>query len=96
MYDEKEIKRQVRELRKLKNKSRIKTDLRRDLNGRIRELKKKQKDLYNMTPEKKELIEKIYKARPEYKKIRMDLRKFTIKELRKHWETKCKNGRVEK
>lgn len=87
--DEKELKRQIRALKKIKKGSRVGTVTRRDINGRIRHLQEKLENLYDeITPEKQELMKKIYKAKPHFEKLKIDLRKFTVKELQYHYDTK--------
>lgn len=90
MINDREIKEQIKALKKVKKGSRVKTALRHDLNKRIRDLEKKLTEGYAMTTEKEELIKKIYKAEPDVKKIKMDLRKFTMEELEYHYRKKCK------
>ena len=87
---DKELKYKIRYLTKLKKGLKVGSQTRRNLNRQIRELKRELEGIYkDMSPEKKDLIEKIYKARPRYKKI-MDLRKFTVKQLQYHYDTKIK------
>lgn len=93
MINEKEIKRQIRYLRKLKKETKVKTPLRRELNKKIRALKKQIPYLYNIPPEKAKLIQEIYRIRPELRNIRFDLRKFSIEQLKHHIKlTKKKRG----
>jgi len=84
----KELKYKIRELKKLKKGLKVGTQIRRDINKQIRELKKQyEQSLDNVEPEKRKLIDKIYEAKPHYRKI-MDLRKFTTEQLKHHYETK--------
>ena len=40
------------------------------------------------TPEKQDLMDKIYEAEPVLERLKIDLRKFTVKELQYHYDTK--------
>lgn len=80
MINDKEIKRKIKTLSKIKRQSRIKTKLRRDLNKQIRKKKEELKALYNITPEKIQLIQEIKNIKHYY----TDLKKFTIEELNLH------------
>ena len=78
---DKEIKRKIRALRKIKKSSRKKTALRREMNRKIRELKNlSHKNNEPMTPEKQALIDKILSIR-EY---HIDLSQHTIEALKHH------------
>lgn len=83
----KEIKRKIRELNKLKRQCPVGTEERRDILRKIREVKKQ------LTPiqtdaEKEELINKICKLDAWYNKRRNNLYKFTNEQLKKHLEIK--------
>lgn len=83
--DPKDIRRQIRALRKIKRDIPKKTEERRELNQQIRDLKNRLVPIYNETdPIKIELINKIMLKRPEYERIGVDLYKFTTEELQKH------------
>jgi hypothetical protein len=86
--DIKEIKKQMRILRKLKKDTRKKTDERREINEKIRDLKTRLMPIYKEeNPEKAKIIEQILKIRSISKiYILQDLRKFTIEQLQKHYE----------
>ena len=80
--NDREIKRRIRVLRKLKRDTRVKSEARREINRKIRELKKDLNKGVEISPEKTELIEKINAVYKHYN----DLRKFTIKQLQFHLE----------
>ncbi|GEM_PF-4334991 len=83
MVNEKEIKKVLFQLRKCKRKTKVKSPERREINKRIRELKQKiQYDIPDT--EKQSLIEEIYKIRPEYKELKINLLKFSTEQLKKH------------
>lgn len=83
--NDREIKRRIRVLRKLKKDTRVKSEGRRELNRKIRELKKELNKGIDINPEKTIIIEKIYKIRPYLKTLRdFNLYKHTIKELQFH------------
>jgi uncharacterized protein with von Willebrand factor type A (vWA) domain len=83
MTDIKEIKRAIRELKKLKLKCRPGSSERLDLEHRIKELKIKLIPV-EIEPGKDKLIQEIYILDPLILKMEMDLNKFTIKELEYH------------
>lgn len=88
-HDEKEIKRRIRAYKRLKRKTRVGTATRREINYRIRELKEQLNKVFGkMTPKKEELITKIYKTKPLFKILSIDLRKFTEAELQYYFDTK--------
>lgn len=91
MSDIKEIKREIRELKKLKLKCQPGSKERLDLGHRIKELRGKIIPV-EIEPGKEKLIEEIYTLDPLIKKMEMDLNKFTIKELEYH--IKKLNSRV--
>jgi len=76
---DREILRKIRALRKLKKQSQKKTKLRRELNKKIRDLKKLSPQEV-LTPEKQALIDKI-KTIQFYP---IDLKQYTIKQLQFH------------
>ena len=85
--DVREVKRQIRLLRKIKKDTHKKTAERRELNEKIRTLKEQiipiiQED----NPEKTLVIEAILKIRPEYIRIELNLQKYTTEMLTKHLE----------
>lgn len=87
--NEKEIKRKIREFKKLKKLAQVGTPTRRKLNKQIREFKQDLKNLYgDITPEKRELIERIYKLDPLFRTLKIDLRKFSIEQLQYHLNKK--------
>jgi len=93
--NEKEIKRQIRELRKLKLQLNPGTPQRIKLHREIKKLKEKLKTLNTIAPEKKGIINKILELEPIYKRIKVNLNKFTIEQLEKHYQ-RVVNKRKEK
>jgi len=85
--DIREVKRTLRMLRKIKKDTRKGSEERHDLCRKIRELRKQLKPLYiEVTPEKSDIIAKILERRPEYIILKIDLGKFTLEQLEKHYE----------
>ena len=88
MTNIKEIKKLIRQLRKIKKDTPKKTHTRRDINAKIRELKKQLQDIRGneiATPEKQILIEEIYRLTPYLKDLRgFDLTQYSIEQLEKH------------
>ena len=85
--DVREIKKQIRMLRKIKKDTHKKTDERRELNEKIRTLKAKLIPVQvEVTPEKSDLIAKILKRRPEYVILGIVLESYTIEQLNFHYE----------
>ena len=86
--DTKEIKRQIRALRKCKRQTRMKTPERRDINERIRELKAKLEPIIKEAdPEKDKLIAIIRQKQPIYlRNMGIDYTKFSVEELKSHLE----------
>lgn len=84
-FDIREVKRQLRTLRKLKIDTAKGSEDRHDICRKIRELKKQLKPIIQeATPEKQKLIDDILKIRPEYNRLDMDLYKYTVEQLQKH------------
>jgi uncharacterized protein with von Willebrand factor type A (vWA) domain len=85
--DNKDIKRQIRMLRKLNRDIKKHTPERREINEKIRALKEQLIPLHiEVTPEKSEIIQKILKKRPEYTILNIELEKYTMEQLIKHYE----------
>jgi len=90
--DFKEVKRQIRLLRKIKKDTRCKTDERRELNEKIRNLKKQLLPILKEAdnPEKQKLIDEIIafnkKYRPYLLEIGLNFTQYTMEKLRKHLE----------
>ena len=80
----KELKKEIRALRKLKLQCRAGTPERIELEHRIKALKKQRTDLTTPEPEKDKLIAEILKVDILLGKLDIDLKKFTVKELQKH------------
>ena len=80
----KDIEYQIRQLKKIKKNTPIKTQARRDINKQIRELKEQKKVICNITPEKEKLIEEIIKLQPEFIRLKINLGKHSIEDLQKH------------
>lgn len=87
-----DIKRDIRELQKIKKNTRKRSELRRKINRQIRALKQKIK--YETSPEKEELIKKItkynIKTKSYWKQLKINLKEYTLEQLRHHYETKIK------
>jgi hypothetical protein len=84
MINEKDLKREIREMKKIKRDCKMKSPLRRKLNKQIRILKEQLNTLYKSNPEKVELIRKVLEAKPELKKLKINHFKFTVVELQKY------------
>jgi len=80
----KEVKRHLRLLRKIKKDTRKGSKERRELNKQIRELKKE--NIVLVTPEKEAIIKKILEVRPYYKVVGLNLEQYTIEQLEKHYK----------
>jgi hypothetical protein len=81
--DVREIKKQIRMLRKIKKDTHKKTAERRELNEKIRTLKAK---LIPATPEKSDMIQKILERRPEYTRLGINLEQYTLEQLKLHYD----------
>ena len=90
--DTKEIKRQIRALRKYKKDTHKKTDDRREINEKIRDLKAQLTPVIKEVNEQKEkLIAIIRQNQPTYlRNVIMDYDKFSVEELQKHINRYCK------
>ena len=90
--DTKEIKRQIRALRKYKKDTHKKTDDRREINEKIRDLKAQLTPVIKEVNEQKEkLIAIIRQKQPTYlRNVIMDYDKFSVEELQKHINRYCK------
>lgn len=82
MKSEKELKKEIRTLKKIKNKMRPHTDERIELHRQIQQLKENLDVIKESNVEKIPIINMIYVLDPLAKMI--DLDKFTIEELQKH------------
>jgi hypothetical protein len=80
----KEIKKEIRGLRRLKLQCRSGTPERIALHRKIKELKEQLKGVTIIDKDKEPLIEEVYRLDPLTKKMEMDLTIYTIKELQKH------------
>ena len=86
MEDKKEIRKQLRLLRKLKKDTPLRSQARRDINKTIRELKEKIIPIcIEVTEQKQKLIDTILQYQPELDK-RIDLGTFTEEQLQLHIE----------
>lgn len=91
---DREIKQQIRKLRKLKRDTQKKTEARRQINKQIRDLKEQ---LTAKLPEVKQssareaLIKEIYKYNPDLEQLGMDMNKYTDEQLTFHLN-KIKRG----
>lgn len=86
--NEKEIKQQIRKLRKLKRDTPKKTDERRQINQQIRDLKKQLAltipTVISSSPERTILIKEIHVLNPLLERIGINLNKYTDEQLRFH------------
>jgi hypothetical protein len=80
----KEIKAEIRRLRKVKKDLRPGSAERLDLGHKIKALKKQLADMSISEPGKEKLIQEIYRIDPLIKKMEMDLTRYTEAELQKH------------
>lgn len=94
MINSREIKAQIRLLRKIKRDTRPKSEERHDLNRQIRELRKKLVPICDLTNNKKDLIAQILKIRPEYTDLKIDLQGYSEEQLMKHLKTIKLKGRL--
>jgi len=79
---DKEIKKTIRALRKLKRQTQVGSPDRRDINRKIRELKTQINIV--KTPEKDTLVKEISELEPQHAKLGINLYKFTVEELAFH------------
>jgi predicted transcriptional regulator len=90
MNDPKEIKAEIRRLRKLKLQCRPGTTERLDLEHKIKDLKKQKAEITTVEPGKEKLIAEILRLeaeqsiKPTFEILGINLNKFTEKELQKH------------
>lgn len=82
--NEKELKRQIRRLRKLKLQMKSGSKDRIELHRKIKELKIRLSTARGFNPEKEPLVKEIQKLEPEYERLGINLYKFSIKDLEKH------------
>ena len=98
MVNPKEIKKEIRALKKLKIACRAGTKERIDLHRQIKDLKNKLIDFNKPEPEKEPIIAEILKIETERKTIPtfaelfIDLHKYTLTELQKHLDLLTKKG----
>ena len=92
LVDKKEIKREIRKLKKLKLQCRPGTAERLDLEHKIKDLKKKLTEHTEPEPLKEPIIKEIldieekYKLTPTFEVLEIDLNKYTVEQLKKHLE----------
>lgn len=83
----KEIKSEIRRLKKIKLSLRAGDKQRIDLGRQIKVLKKELTERQEVNKEKEDIIIEILKYKPSYiKEIKIDYNKFSVKELQKHLE----------
>ena len=83
----KDIKHQIRMLRKIKKDTHKKTAERRELNEKIRSLKKLLRPVeIIISPEKADIIGKILERRPDYTTLGMNLNIYTLEQLNFHYD----------
>ena len=86
MKDPKEIKAEIRRLRKVKLQCKAGTKERLDLEHKIKDLKKQLSEITAVEPGKEKLIAEILVLEPGFPQDLVNLNKFTEKELQKHIE----------
>jgi hypothetical protein len=86
--NEKEIKQQIRKLRKLKRDTPKKTDERRQINKQIRDLKIQLSltlpKTIESSPKRTSIIQEIYKYNPLLERIGLNMNKYTDEQLTFH------------
>lgn len=92
--NEKDIKQEIRQLKKLKLQCRAGSKERIDLYRQIKDLKDKLTAQNKPEPEKDNLISEILKVDILLGKLEIDLKKFTISELKKHLDIITKKVRL--
>ena len=91
MENKKEIRKQLRLLRKLKRSCPLKSQARRDINKSIRELKEQLIPIYTeVTEQKQKLIDIILQYQPNIQS-RVDLGTFTEEQLQLHIDNLRRN-----
>ena len=86
MIESKELKKEIRQLRKLKLQCRAGSNERLELEHKIKALKKQLKDLIIIEPNKEKLIKEILELEKDFPKDLIDLNKYTEEQLQKHIE----------
>jgi hypothetical protein len=84
MIEQKEIKQEIKRLRKLKLQCRPGSRERIDLEHSIKALKKQLAEISIPNPGKDKLIAEILKIEPNFPKDLVNLAKFTLEQLRLH------------
>lgn len=93
MTEPKEIKKEIRQLKKLKLACQPGSKERIDLHRKIKDLKRQLVEINTFEPGKDILIKKILELEPNFPKDLVNLNKFTEAELQKHIEcVKRKTG----
>jgi L-lactate utilization protein LutB len=87
----KEIKKEIKRLKRLKLQCKSGCPERIDLHRKIKDLKKQLVGLSTPEPEKETLIIEIKKLDPLFDILEINLNKFTIAELQKHLDKKRKD-----
>jgi len=82
--NEKDIKKEIRTLKKLKRQMRAGSSDRIEIHRRIKELQVKVAELKGFDEAKKELVEKIKRLDHSFEKLGINLYKFSKEELEKH------------
>jgi|SRR3989304_174708 len=82
--DIKDVRRQLRMLRKIKKDTRKGSEERHELCKKIRDLKKQLIPILTKDPEKEVIINAILLCRPEYSRLDMNLNKHSLEALKKH------------
>lgn len=82
----KEIKKEIKKLRRLKLSCKAGSKERLSLHHKIKELQGQLSNANAMNKEKEPLIQDLYRLDPLLKKLEINLNKFSVKELQKHIE----------
>jgi hypothetical protein len=80
----KEIKLEIKRLRRLKRECRSGTPERINLHRKIKELQEQLKGVTIIDKDKQPLIQEIYRLDPLIEEMGMDLTRYTVEELQKH------------
>ena len=87
----KEIKSEIRRLRRFKLKCRSGSPERLDLCHKIKELQEQLRDITVVDKDKQPLIDELNRLDPLFKRLEIDLNKFTVEQLKKHLKKLQKN-----
>jgi predicted transcriptional regulator len=94
MLEPKEIKAEIRRLRKIKLQCKAGSVERLDLGRKIKDLKKQLAEITAIEPGKEKLIAEILTLEPSFPQDLVNLNKFTEQELQKHIECIKRKGGI--